>query len=184
MIRPLGIALFAAALVTLGWYAVVTSKTVQQQSSEIRELKASIAAASEKQGLADQMACAASAQQFLSSRGWKPGEGDTYENHFNGRLKKCFVLVSAYLFNEDFRSIDLYDAVGGRHYATYNGHNMCILAVSKCASDGGSLWFDGNDSRQPPDFMVGFRGLLYGGGAGDEQTQRAFLDRVRTFMTQ
>jgi hypothetical protein len=50
--------------------------------------------------------------------------------------------------------------------------------------DSGSIWFDGNDSRVPADFTVGFRGLLNGRGAGDENTQKAFLDRVRSFMNQ
>ncbi len=50
--------------------------------------------------------------------------------------------------------------------------------------DSGSIWFDGNDSRLPADFTVGFRGLLYGGGAGDENTQKVFLERVRAFMAE
>ncbi len=61
-----------------------------------------------------------------------------------------FVLVSGYLPNDDFRTFDLYDAVGGRHYATYNGHNTCSPAITgnprKCAMDSGSIWFDGDDS--------------------------------------
>jgi hypothetical protein len=40
------------------------------------------------------------------------------------------------------------------------------------------------DSRNPADFTVGFRGLLYGGGAGDENTQKTFLDRIQVFLTQ
>ena len=75
----------------------------------------------------------------------------------------------------------------GRHYATYNGHDICDPVITgdpdKCAMDSGSIWYDGDDSRTPADFTVGFRGLLYGGGAGDVGTQRAFRDRVRDFMT-
>ncbi len=50
--------------------------------------------------------------------------------------------------------------------------------------DSGSIWYDGNDSRWPPDFQVGFRGLLGGGGTGDENTQKIFLDKLQPFLTQ
>lgn len=103
--------------------------------------------------------------------------------------------MSEYAFKDDFTTLDLYDAVEGRHYATYNGHNTCKAFITKnpnkCMLDSGSIWFDGDDSRQPADFTVGWRGLLNGGGAGDkdtglgdENTQKAFLDRVRGFMSQ
>jgi hypothetical protein len=163
------------------------SATIRQQEQRIQDLTAALADKSKQQALAEQRECAASANRFLVSRGWKPDDGSDYENHFNSRLNKCFVLVSGYLLKEDFRTFDLYDAVEGRHYATYNGHNICNPAITKnprkCAMDSGSIWFDGNDSRTPADFTVGFRGLLYGGGAGDEGTQKAFLDRVRDFMS-
>src|SRR5262249_20144352 len=114
------------------------------------------------------------------------GDSD-YKNHFNSKLNKCFVLVSDYSLNDDFRTLDLYDAAEGKRYATYHGHNVCEVAITKnskrCALDSGSIWFDGNDSRNPPDFRVGFRGLLYGGGAGDENTQKTFLDQIQAFMT-
>src|SRR5262249_179511 len=111
-----------------------------------------------------------------------------YKNHFNSKLNKCFVLVSEYLLKDDFRTIDLYDAAEGSRYATYNGHNICDVSITKnpkrCALDSGKVWLDGNDSRNPADFTTGFRGLLYGGGSGDENTQKTFLDHVQPFMTQ
>jgi hypothetical protein len=136
---------------------------IRQQNAQIHGLQTAIRAQSQKQGHAAQVECAASAQKLLSSRGWKPEDGSEYENHFNARLSKCFVLISTYLLKDDFRSIDLYDAVEGRHYAAYNGHNICDVLITgkpkKCMIDGGSIWFDGNDSRHPSDFNVGFRGL-------------------------
>ncbi len=184
----LAVAAIALALCVLGWSAYSMNATIRQQSQQIRELRAALADNSKQQALAEQTECAAIANRFLVARGWKASDGSDYENHFNLRLNKCFVLVSGYLPNQDFRTIDLYDAVEGRHYATYNGHSICDEAITKnpkkCAMDSGSLWFDGDDSRTPADFTVGFRGLLYGGGAGDEHTQKAFLDRVRAFMAQ
>jgi len=156
----------------------------------VAQLQASATAPLQSQGdtFALQRACAESAHLFLGRRGWQVDDFSNYENHFNSRSGKCFVLVSVYLPNEDFRTIDLYDAVEGRRYGTYNGHDICDASITgnprKCAVDGGSIWFDGSDSRRPADFTVGFRGLAYGGGSGDETTQRLFLERARVFMTQ
>lgn len=170
----------------LGWVLLTMNSTIRRQDQRIHELAFALTDKSKQQALVEQTECAASARRFLVSRGWKPGVGDDYENHFNSRLNKCFVLVSSYLLNEDFRTFDLYDAVEGKHYAMYNGHNICDATITRnprrCAMDSGSIWFDGDDSRAPADFTVGFRGMRYGGGAGDEGTQKAFLDRARDFM--
>ncbi len=182
------LAVTLAAGCILGALLISTNSTIRQQDQKVRDLTSVLADKSKQQALAEQSDCAAHASRFLASRGWKPGSGDDYENHFNPKLNKCFVLVTGYLPNEDFRTYDLYDAVEGRRYATYNGHSICSPVITgnprKCAMDSGSIWFDGNDSRTRADFTVGFRGLLNGGGAGDEETQKTFLDRVRQFMSQ
>jgi hypothetical protein len=182
MLMKVGLATLSAVAIALGWWVFSVNATIRQQTVQIQELKTALT-----QALAVQTECAASAQKFLASRGWKADDG-SYENHLNARLNKCFVLVSEYDLKDDFRTFDLYDAVEGRHYAAYNGHNICDVAITnnpkKCMVDSGQIWFDGDDSREPADFTAGFRGLLYGGGAGDENTQKAFLDRVRGFMSQ
>lgn len=184
----LGVAATSIAFIALGWYAVSMNNIIRQKNEQIRELKETSAKESRMQAFLAQSECTANAQKFLISRAWKPSDGFTYDNHFNSRVNKCFILISEYLFKDDFRSINLYDAVEGRHYASYNGHDICEVAIikksRKCALDSGSIWFDGNDSRGPADFTVGFRGYLFGGGAGDENTQKMFLDRVRSFMSQ
>ena len=183
-----GLTIACLALLALTWHLISMNATIRQQAAQIQELTRAQAATAQRQEFAAQAECASAANRFLISRGWRPGAGDEYENHFNSKLTKCFVLVSAYSINDDFRTLDLYDAVEGRRYATYNGHNFCDVAITKnlrrCAVDSGSIWFDGNDSKKPPDFTVGFRGLLYGGGAGDENTQQTFLDHVHAFMNQ
>ncbi len=172
---------------SLGWQVFSKNVRIRQQEQTIDGLTKALADKAKLQARTEQVECAESANRFLVSHGWKPGMGDNYENHFNSRLNKCFVLVSGYSLNGDFRTLDLHDAVEGRHYATYNGHDICDPVITgdpdKCAMDSGSIWYDGDDSRTPADFTVGFRGLLYGGGAGDVGTQRAFRDRVRDFMT-
>lgn len=174
------------AILALVWYALSMRETVRQQSLQITELQASMVDQTKKQLRTAQIECASSAQAFLRSRGWKLEDAPLYENHFNERLNKCFVLISGFVPKDAFRSIDLYDAVEGRRYATYNGHITCegmIGSGPRCALDNGSLWLDGDESRMPPDFTVGFRGILYGGGRGDENTQQEFLKRVHEFMT-
>ncbi len=186
-VLKLGLATASVAVIALGWRALVMQNTINQQATHIETLNAA-STRTQQQAFALQNACAASAQKFLSSRGWKMELGGSYENHFNSRLNKCFVLVSEYLMGDDFRTLELYDAVEGKRYATYNGHNICEVAITrnptKCVLDSGSIWFDGDDSRSPADFTVGFRGLLNGGGKGDEKTQKTFLDHLRSFMSQ
>lgn len=145
----------------------------------------------DRQALALQADCASDAMQYLTRRGWKPEDGETlsdFQSHFSTKLKKCFVLVSNYMPKDDVRLIDVYD-IEGNHYASYHGHNSCGPAGAgksdKCAIDSGALWYDGDDSRMPPDFVVGFHGLLYGSGRGNQDTQRTFIQKVRAaFMTQ
>ncbi|HVC19367.1 MAG TPA: hypothetical protein VNE16_04755, partial [Vicinamibacterales bacterium] len=63
-----------------------------------------------RQALAWQAACASDAARVLVSMGWKaeaPGYSSDFKTHFNAKLKKCFVLESSYLLNEDFRVIEL-----------------------------------------------------------------------------
>jgi hypothetical protein len=175
------------AVVALAWRLNVVNATLGEQRQQIRTLTTALADRSKREALALQTDCSATASRFLVSRGWKAGDGSDYRNHFNVTLNKCFVLVSAYVPNEDFRTLDLYDAVEGRHYAMYVGHNMCDAAISRnpkhCAMDSGMIWSDGND-RNRSDFTVGFRGLLYGGGAGDENTQNIFMEHIQRFMNE
>jgi hypothetical protein len=53
---------------------------------------------------------------------------------------------------------------------------------NKCVSDAGNIWYDGDDTKNP-NFTVGFRGLLNGGGAGDENTQKQFMEAIQPFMS-
>lgn len=140
-----------------------------------------------------QQNCATSAAKyFVNNEGENntPTVATSYKNHFDLKLNKCFILVTSYIANDDFLAIDLYDAVEGAHYATFNGHQICdpttltIISydTNKCQFDSGSIWFDGNDTKNPPDYRAGFGGLKYG-GVGDENTLPQFLAHIQPFMT-
>jgi hypothetical protein len=96
------------------------------------------------------------ANKFLSNRPYERTNGFDYKSHFNAKLNKCFVFISDYDIKNDISLLNVFDAVEGKHYAEFDGH--------------------------PSDFTVGFRGLRFGGGAGDENTQQTFRDHVQPFM--
>jgi len=137
-----------------------------------------------------QTKCASQAKTFFNDNGYKSGTeyNFSYEDHFDSQLNKCFIQVSSYMPSNDSLIVDLYDALGGEHYASYIGHSDCgtpLLGGSnatKCELDSGNIWFDGNDTRNPADYHVGFGGLLHG-GVGDENTFNDFMAHLQPFMS-
>lgn len=91
MLMKLALATLSAVAIAIGWWAFSVNATIRQQTAQIQELNTALAEKSTEQALAVQTECAATAQNFLVSRGWKAEEGSSYENHFNSRLNKCFV---------------------------------------------------------------------------------------------
>lgn len=167
---------------------------VGRLNRENSELKTQLAQQQKPNDLELQAKCSDMAKNYFVGRGYKDGDGFTFDyiNHFNAKLNKCFIQISSYSPNDDARFIDVYDAVEGKHYASYNGHNICdpaILAMTntnlnKCRVDSGNIWLDGNDTKSPPDIQVGFQGLLNGPGEGDKDTQKQFLARIQSFMSE
>lgn len=139
-----------------------------------------------------QTKCSDMALKFFNEHGYKTdnANGDTYTNHYNSKLNKCFILLSSYMVNDDFLIIDLIDVLEGKTYADFSGHNICdptVLTMSnqklnKCQLDAGNIWFDGDSTRSPADYHVGFQGYAVGPGIGDENTQKQFLEHVQPFM--
>lgn len=180
-----------AVLALLGWIVFSTNTVIREQTQQIQALKTALESKSQNQALSLQTECATTANKFLTShgfltsRGWN-GPGDwEYQNHFNSKLNKCFVLISDYDVKEDLRTLDLYDAAEGKRYAAYIGHNICATRTepNRCSVDAGSIWLDGDDSRRTPDFEVGFHGLRYD-ARGDENTQKSFLNKIQPFMNE
>lgn len=137
-----------------------------------------------------QAKCATAAEEFFTKNGYRDKSefSYSYQNHFNSKLNKCFILVSSSNLKDDSLFIDLYDALENKHYAMYLGHSYCdatslslINSPKKCQMDAGNIWYDGDDTKKP-DYTVGFRGLLNGGGTGDENTLKQFMEQVKPFM--
>ena len=125
---------------------------------------------------------------FTKGDNYKNSDGFefNYTNHFNFKLNKCFILISATNVNDDYLSLDLYDVLEVKHFASYIGHSICNSTVlsminksNKCKMDSGNIWLDGNDSRNPADITTGFRGFLYGDSIGDENTQKKFIENIQ-----
>jgi len=141
-----------------------------------------------------QTKCADKAAFFYKQGGYEDssqGFSSFYTNHWNKKLGKCFVQVNSTSMKDDFTSIDVFDAFEGKHYAMYIGHNSCdpmaLLVYNdpkKCQLDSGNIWYDGNDTKNPADYHVGFQGVAIGPGVGDENTQKQFLEHIQPFMTE
>ena len=84
----IGLAIAIATVCGLAWMLSSLKTTVHQQEVRIQQLTASLADKSKQRAFAMQAECAQRATAFLVSRGWKPGLGDEYENHFNARLDR------------------------------------------------------------------------------------------------
>jgi hypothetical protein len=136
-----------------------------------------------------QKRCAAAAHQFHldATKEEDPQLNRWYENHYNARLNKCFVVEYSYSLSGDIILIDLYDALERKHYASYNGRDLCDPRVQKdlshCVFNAGDIWFGGDDQSKP-DISFGFEGVLNGPRIGDQNTKREFLDAIKPFMTQ
>jgi len=88
-------------------------------------------------------------------------------------------------------SIDLYDTLENKHYASFTGHATCDPAalaaigadLKRCQLDSGNIWLDGDDQHDP-DLDFKFNGLIHGKSTqfGDESTKRQFLNGLKTFL--
>lgn len=167
-----------------------SSERISQLEGQNKNLQAQMNVQQQENSFSLQEKCSNVSTKFVANNGYKDGDGFTfdYKNHFNSKLNKCFILVNSYNANTDSQFIDLYDALESKHYASYLGHGSCdALALSltnnpkKCQLDSGNIWFDGNDTRNPADYHVGFGGLIHG-GIGDENTQKQFMEHIQSYM--
>jgi hypothetical protein len=178
---------FKLAIVTVAAFGVCYFITLSQKREAIENLNNDIAL---------QAKCADRAASFYKQGGYEkePKQGFSnsyYISHWNKKLGKCFVQITSISPDGDLTSIDVFDAFEGKHYAFYTGHNFCDPAFltlagnpKKCQFDSGSIWFDGNDTRVPADYHVGFQGFAVGPDVGDQNTQKKFLDHIQPFMTE
>jgi hypothetical protein len=167
-------------LVVVAVYYFVTSSHRQELSKNLDN------------DIAMQTKCADRAALFYKQGDYEDnpqGFSNSYINHWNKKLGKCFVQINSSSIKDDSVSIDVFDAFEGKHYAMYMGHNFCDSASlvvlndpKRCQLDSGSIWFDGNDTRNPADYHVGFEGIANGHGVGDANTQKQFLEHIESLM--
>lgn len=126
--------------------------------------------------------CSKQAQSFYDWYSGKAAKSSlAFENHFNIKLKKCFVLIySGSEDGTDYSYIDLYDANEKKHYAMYVGHNYCSISSlltennpKKCELDSGRIWSNGIDLTEPD---------IITKQPGGEQTKTEFLNLIKPFM--
>jgi hypothetical protein len=131
-----------------------------------------------KQNKYDEMTGSQSAQGFFAY----------HENHWNKARSKCFIEIYVNSVSTNFSTIDIYDAVEGKHYGEFIGHLVCDSSITHdatlCMLDSGNIWLDGNDSRWPADFHFGWQGTSVGPGVGDERTRQQFIDRAHGLMSE
>jgi hypothetical protein len=135
-----------------------------------------------KNDIESQSKCSVMAEKYFN-KNYTDSNGDTVEtyiNHFNSKLNKCFILAQSYNIKEDFLMIDLYDALENKHYGAFIGHDFCDKSslqlsndLNKCTSDVGVIWFNGDDTISP-DFKTK--------DIGDENTKKEFMDKIKPFM--
>jgi hypothetical protein len=123
-------AILAVAVIVLAFQFYRQQATIRAQQVHLSELTAKIAVseANAKSNLLDyQEKCAERARKAFNDLGYKPNDMAGYENHYNTRLNRCFVLVQ----NIDAKHLptiwtnkNLFDAYEGKTYGEYNWHTV------------------------------------------------------------
>lgn len=141
--------------------------------------------------LNSQTQCAEAANKYFIARGYSENVA-SYQNHYNSKLNKCFVLITTRqdVSNNFFSAIDMFDALEGKHYAAYIGHQNCYPSTytllekgSDCYGDSGVLWLKGDDSKDA-DYGIKFNDLVANNPKGNENVYSLFMKRVQPFMNE
>ncbi len=85
-----------------------------------------------------QSKCSQQAKVFLDYfEGGKSAENISYENHFNQKLNKCFVLISQFQNTAPNKIEFLFDAAEKKEYAESDSSGYCSLLIggAKCNSE-------------------------------------------------
>ena len=113
-------------------FGVYYFAAIQSQKHEPTEKLANL--------LALQAKCSDKAASFYKQGGYEEGQNTTtgpwysYENHWNTKLGKCFIEITATTLVKDaimFVQINIFDAFEGKTFATYIGHSICDVRITK-----------------------------------------------------
>jgi hypothetical protein len=120
--------LFAVVALVLAYVVYRQNAAIRDQQKTLTELRAQVAAPQTKpqtNTLEYQAKCAEQAAKIFKDSGFKPNQMAGYENHYNAKLNKCFILIQ----NVDAKSPgtvwtfkNLSDAYEGKSYGEYAWH--------------------------------------------------------------
>ena len=125
--------------------------------------------------------CSEASANFYTRTGYDFKANDDYSNHFNKKLKKCFIQINARIINNNLLNIEIYDVFENKNYAEFIGVVICDPNNIKCQLSQGTIWLNGRDNPGPSDINLGFNGLGKG-KIGTDKTRQEFLDHARVFM--
>jgi len=91
------IAVLCVVIGALAWRLTIEMDASRSRGAEIQELRAKLADLAAKQdGIELQARCAAQAEKVFHSLGYKENQSgtfDSYQNHHNSKLNKCFMTI-------------------------------------------------------------------------------------------
>jgi hypothetical protein len=120
--------LFLLALI-LALHIYRQQATIRDQRNQLLDLQKKVAAdlAPKTAPIEYQEKCAEQARRAFNEMGYKPKDFAVYENHYNTKLSKCFIMIQ----NTDttysptiWTHKSLLDAYEGRAYAEYSWHTV------------------------------------------------------------
>jgi hypothetical protein len=127
--KTLALLLFAAVLV-LSYLLYRQHTTIIEQQHRLADLESKAATAktkSQSNSLEYQEKCAEQARKTFDDLGYKPRKMAVYENHYNAKFNKCFMLIE----NTDatyaptiWTHRSLLDAYEGKVYGDYSWHTV------------------------------------------------------------
>lgn len=172
---------YVSALIVLVFFAVASGLYAQNVSGKLAALERQNA------NFVLESKCAASAIRFYES---DPSSKDisqkvtvTYTNHWNKKRRRCFVRVDTVSPNGNITTVDVFDALERKRYATFTGHVTCdptIVNARNCTFDSGMIWMDGDDDRETGDYDFGYAGGK--GRVGNANTKDEFLKHIHPLM--
>ena len=125
--------------------------------------------------------CSEASAKFYTFTGYDFKANNDYSNHWNKKLKKCFIQINYRSLNDNFLSVNVFDVFENKQYADFTGVLYCSPKNIKCLLSKGTIWLNGQDHPGPTDINLGFNGLGKG-KIGTDKTRQEFLDNVRMFM--
>lgn len=99
------------------------SRELSTSRAAIFNLTAKQAAQEETPSLEVQSQCSQSAKGFFQRGNYDPKDNADYSNHYNARLRKCFIAITTSHWDAaasaQLDTTDVFDAIEGRHYGQY-----------------------------------------------------------------